>query len=343
MRTDTIRDTLGREVKDLRVSVIDACNFRCPYCMPAEIFDHYAFLKKDELLSFEEMTRLIKHFVTMGVNKIRLTGGEPLVRKGVEQLVQMIAAIPAIKDIALTTNGYLLAQKAQLLRDAGLKRVTVSLDSLNEQVFKKMAGRDVQLQRVLDGISTAKAVGFEKIKVNTVVKRGVNDEDIVSIASYFKGTGITVRFIEYMDVGSSNGWVLDHVVTADEIVDRIGKKFPLQPVEIEPGHISDVAKRFAYTDGSGEIGIISSVSQPFCRSCVRARLSAEGKLFTCLFATDGTDLRAMVRSGINDEELYDNLCKIWQNRNDRYSELRQSIPVESIGGLKRVEMFKMGG
>lgn len=336
-----IKDTLGRQIKDLRFSVIDACNFRCPYCMPAEIFDHFTFLRKDELLSFEEITRLIKQFVAMGVTKIRLTGGEPLVRKGLEKLVEMIAVIPGIKDIALTTNGYLLADKAQSLKDAGLKRVTVSLDSLNEATFKKMAGRDVKMERVLNGISTAQTVGLGPLKINTVVKRGVNDEDIVTIARHFKGTGITVRYIEYMDVGNSNGWVLDHVVTAEQIVERIEKEFPLVP--LAPDEKSDVAKRFAYKDGSGEIGIISSVSQPFCRSCVRARVSAEGKFYTCLFASEGTDLRALVRSGLNDEQLYDSLCKIWQARSDRYSELRQSVSVSDIGGLKKVEMFKMGG
>ncbi len=284
---DAVTDTLGRGLQDLRISVIDACNFRCPYCMPAVIFDHYQFLKKDELLSFEEITRLVKIFVNLGVKKIRLTGGEPLVRKNLEKLVGMISVIPGIEDIALTTNGYLLAEKAQALKDAGLKRVTVSLDSIDTEKFKKMAGRNVQIGRVLNGIETAQQVGFSLIKINTVVQRDMNESEVVALAKMFKGTGITVRYIEYMDVGNANGWVLDKVVPSDDIVAMINNEFPLEASGPGP---TDVARYYKYKDGSGEIGVISSVTQPFCKGCVRARLSAEGKLYTCLFASDGTDL-----------------------------------------------------
>ncbi|HRD69818.1 MAG TPA: GTP 3',8-cyclase MoaA [Legionella sp.] len=338
-----LTDKLGREIKDLRISVIDACNFRCPYCMPAAIFDHYEFLKKDELLSFEEINRLVKHFVSFGVEKIRLTGGEPLLRKNLEKLIEMLAMIPGIKDLALTTNGYLLAEKAQSLKDAGLMRVTVSLDALDEEKFKKMAGRDVKLERVLKGIEVAKEVGLGPIKINTVVKRNGNEEQIVPLARYFKGSDVTVRYIEYMDVGSANGWNLHHVLTLDEITQMINKEFPLESVyeEIES---SDVAKRFHYKDNTGEIGVVSSVSKPFCRSCVRARLSAEGKFYTCLFATEGTDLRTPLRSDLTEEQMAAFLSNIWANRSDRYSELRQMLPPENIEQtVKRVEMFKMGG
>jgi GTP 3',8-cyclase len=332
-------DKLGRAIKDLRVSIIDACNFRCPYCMPiSEFGDDYAFLKKNELLTFEEIHRTVAHFVALGVNKIRLTGGEPLIRKGLEKLVAMLASIPGVEDIALTTNGYLLAQKAQALKAAGLKRVTISLDSLNEQSFKKMAGRDISIERVLKGIESAQAVGLTPIKINTVVQRGSNEEDIVPLARHFKGTGMTLRYIEYMDVGSANGWVKDNVVPAEDIIAMINKEFPLEAMDSGG---PDVAKRYRYKDGTGEIGLITSVSQPFCRSCVRARISAEGKFYTCLFATNGTDLRAALRSGMSDEEFRELISNVWGQRTDRYSEVRQSL--SATRKLKKVEMFQMGG
>lgn len=335
-----VKDKLGRELKDLRVSVIDACNFRCTYCMPAEIFDHFTFLKKDEVLSFEEILRIVRHFVTLGVTKIRLTGGEPLLRKDLDQLVASLTNISGIEDIALTTNGYLLAEKAQALKDAGLNRVTVSLDTLDPETFKQMSGRDVDINRVLQGIEKAQAVGLGPLKINVVVQRGVNDKDIFPIADRFKGTGITVRYIEYMDVGSTDGWHWDSVVPADEIVSIINAKYPLEAV-LEEGH--EVAKRYRYVDGDGEIGVISSVSKPFCGSCVRARLSADGKLYTCLFATNGTDLRGVIRAGIEENELYEMIRNIWQKRGDKYSEIRHSLSIKDIRNLKKVEMFRVGG
>ena len=301
-RTADARDTLGRPLRDLRISVTDRCNFRCVYCMPKELYGQgYRFLPSAELLSFDEIVRLVRVFVRLGVHKVRLTGGEPLIRPGIERLVQMLAGLDGVDDVTLTTNGSLLASKAAALQAAGLGRVTVSLDSLRDEVFGNMNDVRFPVSRVLDGIDRAAAVGLRPIKVNTVIKRGVNDADVLDLARHFRGTGHTLRFIEYMDVGHSNGWQLDEVVPAAEIVDRIDAIFPLEPVEAEyPG---EVATRYRYRDGAGEIGMIASVTRPFCGDCTRARLSAEGFLYTCLFATEGHDLRRLVRGDKEDEVI----------------------------------------
>ena len=294
-------DTLGRPLHDLRVSVTDRCNFRCVYCMPKEIFGKdFQFLPRAEILTFEEIERLVRIFVSLGVQKIRLTGGEPLVRRDIERLVEKLAKIGDL-DLTLTTNGSLLAQKARSLADAGLKRVTVSLDSLDDTTFKNMNDSDFPVAKVLAGIDAARAAGLAPIKINMVTKRGVNESSILPMARYFKGTGMTLRFIEFMDVGSTNGWRLDDVVPAREIVAMIDREMPLEPVQA--GYRGEVAARYRYRDGAGEIGVISSVTQPFCADCTRARLSADGSLYTCLFATQGHDLRALLRSGASDEEI----------------------------------------
>ena len=336
-----VRDRFGRPIRDLRVSVTDRCNFRCPYCMPAEIYgEKYEFLPRAELLTFEEIARLTGILVELGVRKVRLTGGEPLVRRGVERLVALLTRIEGIEDLTLTTNGYLLAQKAQALKDAGLKRVTVSLDSLNAQVFKAMNGLGYGTKRVLEGIRTAEEVGLQPIKINAVVQRGVNDHTIVDLARNFKGTGHIVRFIEYMDVGNLNGWKLDQVVPADEIVEKISAELPLEP--IESNYKGEVALRYGYLDGSGEIGVIASVTKPFCGDCTRARLSTDGKLYTCLFASDGTDLRGPMREGASDDDLRDLLTGVWNRREDRYSELRTSF-TNLKTQPKKIEMYQIGG
>ena len=336
-----VRDRFGRPIRDLRISVTDKCNFRCPYCMPAEIYgEKYEFLPRAELLSFEEIARLTRIFVDLGVTKIRLTGGEPLVRNGFEHLVALVARIEGIHDLTLTTNGYLLPQKAKALRDAGLQRITVSLDSLDEEVFKRMNGRGFGTKRVLEGIAKAEEVGLRPIKINAVVQKGVNDHTIVDLARYFKGTGHVVRFIEYMDVGNLNGWRLDHVVSADEIVEKISAEMPLEP--IEPNYKGEVALRYRYQDGSGEIGIIASVTKPFCGDCTRARLSTDGKLYTCLFASHGTDLRGPMRSEASDDDLRDLITGVWGRREDRYSELR-SLATNLENQPKKVEMYQIGG
>jgi cyclic pyranopterin phosphate synthase len=330
-------DTLGRPIRDLRVSVTDRCNFRCVYCMPKEVFGRdYAFLPRAELLTFEEIERLARLLAGLGVEKIRITGGEPLVRRDVETLVAMLARIPGL-DLTLTTNGALLAQKAQALRDAGLDRITVSLDSLDDATFRAMNDVDFPVARVLAGIDAALAAGLDPVKVNVVVKRGVNDDGVVAMARAFRGTGVVVRFIEYMDVGHTNGWRLDDVVPAAEVVAAIDADYPLEP--IEPGYRGEVASRWRYRDGSGEIGVISSVTQPFCSDCTRARLSADGKLYTCLFAVRGHDLRALLRDGASDEKLTAALRGIWGARTDRYSELRTA----ETAGLEKVEMSYIGG
>jgi cyclic pyranopterin phosphate synthase len=332
-----LTDTLGRPVRDLRISVTDRCNFRCVYCMPKEVFGHdYRFLERRELLTFEELERLARVFVGLGVQKIRLTGGEPLLRRELERLVAMLAAIPGV-DLTLTTNGSLLPQKAHALADAGLRRVTVSLDSLDDEVFRAMNDVDFPVERVLAGIEAAAAAGLEPVKVNAVVKRGVNEEGVLPLARYFRGTGQIVRFIEYMDVGHTNGWRLDDVVPAAEIVAAIDAELPLEPLPARyPG---EVAQRYRYRDGSGEIGVIASVTQPFCGSCTRARLSAEGRLYTCLFATAGHDLRALVRGGASDEDVTEAIAAVWRARGDRYSELRTA----ETAGLPKVEMSYIGG
>jgi cyclic pyranopterin phosphate synthase len=330
-------DRLGRPIRDLRVSVTDRCNFRCVYCMPKEVFGHeYPFLPRSELLTFEEIERLTQLFAALGVEKIRITGGEPLVRRDVETLVAMLARIPSV-DLTLTTNGALLAQKAQALKDAGLDRITVSLDSLDDATFRAMNDVDFPVARVLAGIDAARAAGLDPVKVNVVVKRGVNDDGVVAMARAFRGTGVVVRFIEYMDVGHTNGWRLDEVVPAAEVVAAIDAEYPLEPVE--PGYRGEVASRWRYRDGGGEIGVISSVTQPFCSDCTRARLSADGKLHTCLFAVRGHDLRALLRGGASDEELTASLRGIWGARTDRYSELRSA----ETAGLAKVEMSYIGG
>ena len=336
-----IKDRFGRPIMDLRVSVTDRCNFRCPYCMPAEIYgEKYEFLPKVQLLTFEEIARLARIFVHLGVTKLRLTGGEPLVRSSLEELVRLLAVIEGIEDLTLTTNGYLLAQQAQALKEAGLQRVTVSLDSLDDEVFKRMNGRGYSTERVLGGIWRAEEVGLAPIKINAVVQRGVNDHTVVDLARFFKGTGHIVRFIEYMDVGNLNGWKLDQVVSADEIAEMIDAKMALEP--LEPNYGGEVALRYRYRDGSGEIGIIASVTKPFCGDCTRARLSTDGKLYTCLFASQGTDLRGPVRSGSSDDDLVDLITGIWKRREDRYSEIR-TLETQRESRPKKIEMYQIGG
>lgn len=331
-------DGLNRPLHDLRISITDRCNFRCVYCMPKEVFGRdFVFLPASQLLSFEEITRLAAAFVQLGVTKIRVTGGEPLVRRDVEKLIAMLAALPGLRDLTLTTNGALLAKKATALREAGLRRVTVSLDSLNDATFKAMNDVDFPVDRVLEGIEAARAAGMEPIKVNMVVKRGLNDDSILPMARRFHGTGIILRFIEYMDVGTTNGWQLQDVVPAGEIIQRIGAEFPLEPVDAN--YRGEVATRYRYTDGGGEIGVIASVTQPFCGSCTRARLSAEGMLYTCLFASHGHDLRNLLRSGAADTDLEQAIRQIWTARVDRYSELRTRATIP----LRKVEMSHIGG
>ncbi len=335
-------DQRGRHLHDLRISVTDRCNFRCTYCMPKELFGKdYAFLPQASLLTFEEITRLVRAFVAHGVEKIRLTGGEPLVRRDVEKLIEMLAQLrmPAGEplDLTLTTNGSLLARKARALADAGLRRITVSLDALDDAIFRSMNDVDFPVADVLAGMDAAEAAGLRPLKVNMVVKRGVNDHEIVAMARHFRGTGRILRFIEFMDVGNSNGWRMEDVVPSAEVIRRIGEAFPVEPVQANyPG---EVAKRWRYVDGSGEIGLISSVTQPFCGACTRARLSTEGKLFTCLFAHAGHDLRALLRGGADDEQLSAAIASVWRARDDRYSELRSSQTV----GLRKIEMSYIGG
>jgi cyclic pyranopterin phosphate synthase len=330
-------DTFKRPLRDLRVSVTDRCNFRCVYCMPKEVFGKdFQFLPRGEILSFEEIERLVRVFVGLGVQKVRLTGGEPLVRRNIERLVEMLAKVSDL-DLTLTTNGSLLAGKAQALRDAGLKRVTVSLDSLDDEVFKSMNDVDFPVARVLEGMDAAEAAGLAPIKVNMVVKRGLNEQSILPMARHFRGTGRILRFIEYMDVGSSNGWRLNDVVSAREIVATIDRELPLEPVE--KNYPGEVAERWRYRDGSGEIGVIASVTQAFCADCTRARLSADGSLYTCLFATQGHDLRGLVRSDATDAEIAESIAAIWTARDDRYSELRSA----ETAGLKKIEMSFIGG
>jgi GTP 3',8-cyclase len=330
-------DTLRRPLRDLRISVTDRCNFRCTYCMPKEVFGRdYEFLRREQLLTFEEIERLVGIFVAHGVEKVRLTGGEPLLRRELERLVAMLAAVPGL-DLTLTTNGSLLPQKAQVLADAGLRRVTVSLDSLDDEVFMAMNDVDFPVERVLEGIEAAAAAGLSPVKVNMVVKRGTNEDSVVPMARYFHGSGHIVRFIEYMDVGATNGWRLDEVVPAAEIVAAIDAELPLEP--LDPNYHGEVARRYRYRDGGGEIGVIASVTQPFCGDCTRVRLSADGTLYTCLFAARGHDLKSLLRSGASDAELSAAIRRIWTRRTDRYSELRSEETVD----LPRVEMSYIGG
>ena len=338
------QDTLGRNVRDLRISVTDRCNFRCPYCMPAEIFgERYEFLKREEILSFEEIVRLTRIFVGFGVQKIRITGGEPLVRSDVTSLIKELASIDGVTDIAMTTNGFLLPRYAQGLMDAGLDRLTISLDALDENVFKHMSGRPYGPEKVLEGIEAARDAGFSPLKINAVVQRGVNEQTIVETAEYFRGTGDIVRFIEFMDVGNINDWDLSQVVSGKEVIDLIDSEFPLEPVD--PNYRGEVASRYRYADGNGEIGVITSVTQPFCGDCTRARLTTEGRLVTCLFATRGTDLKNPLRSGASDEELSEIIGRVWSARRDRYSELRSAnTDMADIGSRReKIEMFRLGG
>ena len=334
----SVSDTLGRRVRDLRISVTDRCNFRCTYCMPKEIFNReYEFLARGALLSFEEIDRVARSFVRRGVRKLRLTGGEPLLRNGIEDLIARLALIPDVGDLTLTTNGALLGRKAQDLAAAGLRRVTVSLDSMDDTVFMAMNDVDFGVRGVLDGIGAAAEAGLTPIKINMVVKRGVNDSSILDLARHFKGSGHTVRFIEYMDVGTTNGWRLDDVVPARDIVEMLDREFGIEPVG--PSYRGEVAQRWRYRDRTGEVGVIASVTEPFCGDCTRARLSAEGVVYTCLFAARGTDLREVLRAGASDEMLDAVTSELWTNRVDRYSETRSSQTV----GLHKVEMSYLGG
>jgi len=330
-------DTLNRPLRDLRISVTDRCNFRCVYCMPKEIFGtDYKFLHRNQVLTFEEITRLAKIFVAHGVKKIRLTGGEPLVRKDLPDLIAMLADIPNL-DLTMTTNGSLLPKFAQSLKDAGLKRVTVSLDSLDNAIFKSMNDVDFPVEKVIEGMDAAAAVGLGPIKVNMVVKRGVNENSILPMARFFREKGYILRFIEYMDVGHSNGWHMDEVVSAAEIVKMINAEMPLESAD--PNYPGEVAGRWRYKDGKGEIGTIASVTQAFCRDCNRARITAEGQLYTCLFAVKGHDFRALLRDGTNDDSISQEISRVWNKRADRYSEIRS----ENTIALPKVEMSHIGG
>ena len=337
-----VADTFGRPIRDLRISVTDRCNFRCTYCMPREIFGRdFEFLPKEMVLTFEEIGRLAGVFVGLGVEKLRITGGEPLVRRDLPRLVEMLAELHTLDgspvDLTLTTNGSALPTLARALKAAGLRRLTVSLDSLDDAVFRRMNGVDYPVAKVLAGIVAARAAGFETIKINMVVRRGVNDSSVLPMARWARSEGHILRFIEYMDVGHTNGWRLDEVVTAEEVVALVDGEYPLEP--LDPTYRGEVANRWRYRDGRGEIGVIASVSQPFCGDCTRARLSADGQLYTCLFAGNGHDLRAVLRSGAGDEDLARTVGAIWSHRDDRYSELRS----DATAGLPRVEMFAMGG
>jgi cyclic pyranopterin phosphate synthase len=336
-----VRDQLDRPMRDLRISVMDRCNFRCPYCMPKETFhDRYRFLRTAERLTFEEIVRIARLAVTLGVRKLRLTGGEPLLRTGLADLVAELSAIEGVEDLALTTNGVLLAQHASELKASGLQRVTVSLDSLDEAVFARMSGGFGGLAQVLEGIDAAVSAGLHPVKVNAVVQRGINDHTVLPLLERFRGTGVTVRLIEYMDVGTRNHWAAGDVVQSSELLQRVQQRWPLHPVA-EPRR-GDVAERYAYDDGSGEVGFVSSVTAPFCGDCHRARLSSEGSLYTCLFASEGTDLRGPLRSGARDDELLDRLRGAWRNRIDRYSEQRHQLRAGEHP-LRKIEMHYIGG
>jgi cyclic pyranopterin phosphate synthase len=346
--TGLLSDMLGRPLRDLRISVTDRCNFRCNYCMPSEIFDkNYAFLPQSSLLSFEEITRLAGIFVAHGVEKIRLTGGEPLLRKNIEVLIEMLARLQTPEgkplDITLTTNGSLLGRKARLLKDAGLQRITVSLDALDDAIFRGMNDVDFPVADVLQGIEVAQKVGLAPIKINMVVKRGTNDSQILPLARHFRHSGAVLRFIEYMDVGATNGWCMDEVLPSAQVLERLHAQFPL--TAIDPNYSGETAERWRYADGAGEIGVISSVTQAFCGECNRARLSTEGKLFLCLFANQGHDLRTLLRGNYADAQIAAAVGLIWQGRSDRYSELRAALPPDAspADGRKKIEMSYIGG
>jgi cyclic pyranopterin phosphate synthase len=332
-------DSLDRPLRDLRISVTDRCNFRCTYCMPKEVFGAaFQFLPRADLLTFEEITRLARVFISLGVEKLRLTGGEPLLRRDIEKLIAMLSRLDGLRDIALTTNGSLLTpQKARALREAGLKRITVSLDSLDEAVFQSMNDVGFSAAKVLEAIDNAAAAGLQPVKIDMVVKRGVNDDSVLPMAEHFRGTGHILRFIEFMDVGNFNGWRMDDVVSGAEIVAGINAQWPLEP--LEPNYPGEVAGRYRYLDGAGEVGVITSVTQPFCASCTRARLSADGHLYTCLFGVQGHDLRALLRGGSSDDAIAAKLEQVWGRRRDRYSEIR----FENTLPLRKVEMSHIGG
>ncbi|MDQ3900501.1 MAG: GTP 3',8-cyclase MoaA [Actinomycetota bacterium] len=336
---NTVGDRFRRGLRDLRISVTDRCNFRCCYCMPRDVFGtDFPFMKTSELLTFEEITRLTKLFAGLGVRKVRLTGGEPLLRHGIERLVEQLSEIDGIDEVAMTTNGSLLAKKARSLRDAGLARVTVSLDSLDPEIFRAMSDVKIPVARVVEGIAAAAAAGLAPVKINTVIKRGVNEgQGILDLAAFGREHGYVVRFIEFMDVGATNGWQLDEVVPAAEIVDTINAAWPIEP--LDPNYVGEVAARYRYLDGSGEVGLITSITQPFCGTCTRARLSAKGELYTCLFAGVGNDLRGPLRDGATDDELVERITGIWQSRADRYSAQRTT----ATRGLAKVEMSYIGG
>jgi cyclic pyranopterin phosphate synthase len=344
--SDTPRDTLDRPIHDLRISVTDRCNFRCTYCMPREVYGRdFAFLPRAELLSFEEIERLARIFVGLGVRKLRLTGGEPLLRRDLPVLVRMLADLPGVDDLTLTTNGSLLSRHARALAEAGLSRISVSLDSLDDATFGRMNDVGFPVRRVLDGIAAAAEAGLRPVKVNMVVRRGINEGDVVPMARYFRERGHILRFIEYMDVGHTNGWRMDDVVPASEILSRIDAEMPL--VALPPQYPGEVADRWTYRDGSGELGLIASVTQPFCADCTRARLTADGQLYTCLFASRGHDLREPLRSGATDAALLEAVGAVWRARDDRYSELRTQVTVAGrelpIVDLGRIEMSRIGG
>jgi cyclic pyranopterin phosphate synthase len=334
---EDLLDRRGRRLRDLRISVTDRCNFRCVYCMPREVFGHdYPFLPRAELLSFEEISRLAQLFVARGVRKIRITGGEPLLRRNLERLIALLARLDGV-ELTLTTNGVLLPKMARTLKNAGLHRVTVSLDALDDAVFRRMNDADFPVASVLEGIAAAHEAGLGPIKINMVVKRGTNDQEIEPMAAHFRRSGHILRFIEFMDVGASNGWKMDEVLPSREVIARIDRRFPLEP--IDPNYPGEVAERWRYRDGGGEIGVISSVTQAFCSSCTRLRLSTEGKLYTCLFAQSGHDLRALLRGGADDGSIDAALTAVWQARDDRYSELRTA----DTAALRKIEMSYIGG
>jgi cyclic pyranopterin phosphate synthase len=351
--TGLLSDTLGRPLRDLRISVTDRCNFRCSYCMPKDVFDKdYPYLPHSDLLTFEEITRVTRQFVAHGVHKIRLTGGEPLLRKNIEGLIEQLATLRTAGgeplDLTLTTNGSLLARKARALKAAGLQRVTVSLDGLDDAVFRRMNDVDFPVADVLAGIDAARAAGLGPIKINMVVKRGTNEQQILPMARHFKGTGLVLRFIEYMDVGATNGWRMDEVMPSAEVIEMIRSELPL--VQLEPSAPGETAERWGYADGGGEIGVISSVTQAFCGDCNRARLSTEGQLYLCLFASRGHDLRSLIRgdagkgiAAASDEQLASAIAQIWQGRSDRYSQLRATLAPDQGTGSRRVEMSYIGG
>jgi len=337
----TFHDTLNRPLRDLRLSVIDRCNFRCPYCMPAEEYpDGYTFLDKKEWLTFEEITRLVRLFIKLGVTKIRITGGEPLLRQNLPGLIRLLNQIPGIEDLAITTNGFFLKQFAQSLKAAGLKRITVSLDTLDENIFQIMNGHRGSVKKILAGIKEAGQAGFHPIKINVVVQKGVNDQTLLDLIDYFRGLGHIVRFLEYMDVGNRNHWTSALVVPSSKILSKIHEQFPVEP--IKPKYHGEVASRYRFKDGQGEIGFISSVTQPFCGTCTRARLSTDGKLYTCLFASEGVDLCRLLRNGADDDRVLDTIMATWTKRDDRYSEQRFDL-LSHHEQHKKIEMYQIGG